>query len=74
MCFICGELAGYIQDYTKEQMLMVEEIQLKKQYQRTPLFYTFCKYLTSVIPDNLQPVEAYADRRSTNYPPNEIAG
>ena len=66
MCFVCGELAGYIQYYIREQMLMVEEIQLKKKYHRTFSFYKFCKYLMSVVPDNLKTIEAYADKRNWN--------
>ena len=66
LCFVAGELAGYIQYYIREQMLMVEEIQLKKKYQRTLLFYKFCKYLLSVMPDHLQIIEAYADKRNGN--------
>lgn len=66
MCFVCGELAGYIQYYIREQMLKVEEIQLKKKYHRTFLFYKFCKYLVSVVPDNLKTIEAYADKRNWN--------
>lgn len=66
ICSVRGEIAGYIQYYIREQMLMVEEIQLREKYHRTLLFYKICKYLISVIPDNLQTVEAYADRRNLN--------
>lgn len=66
LCFVAGELAGYIQYYIREQMLMVEEIQLKKTYHRTLLFYRLCKYLISVMPCDLQTVEAYADKRNRN--------
>lgn len=66
LCFIGGELAGYMQYYIREQMLMVEEFQLKREYQRTVLFYKFCKYLMSVMPENLQTIEAYADPRNAN--------
>ena len=66
LCFVAGELSGYIQYYIRDRLLMVEEIQLKKEYHRTPLFYRFCKYLLSVIPDDLQTVEAYADKRNAN--------
>lgn len=66
LCFVSGKLAGYIQYYVREQMLMVEEIQLKKQYHRTMLFYRFCKFLMSVVPDNLQTIEAYAHKQNSN--------
>ena len=60
------ELVGYMQYYLRQQMLMVEEIQLKREYQKTSLFYGFCKYLASVVPEDLQTVEAYADKRNLN--------
>lgn len=66
MCFAGTELAGFMQYYIRDQLLMVEEIQLKKEYHRTMIFYRFCKHLISVIPDNLQTVEAYADKRNLN--------
>lgn len=66
LCFVDEKLAGYIQYYIREQMLMVEEVQLKKKYHRTCLFYKFCKHLMSVLPDNLQIVEAYANKRNRN--------
>jgi len=66
MCFDEEDLVGYIQYYTREQMLMVEEIQLHSSYHRTMLFYRFCKHLAAVLPENIEYVEAYADRRNLN--------
>lgn len=66
MCFAGTELAGFVQYYIRDQLLMIEEIQLRKEYHRTMLFYRFCKHLISVIPDNLQTVEAYADKQNLN--------
>lgn len=66
LCFVAGELAGYMQYYIRDKLLMVEEIQLKKKYHRTLLFYRFCKYLMSVMPCDLQTIEAYADKRNRN--------
>jgi len=66
LCFVGKELAGYVQYYIRERMLMVEEIQLKREFHRTFLFYQFCKHLLSVMPEELQTVEAYADKRNLN--------
>lgn len=55
-----------MQYYIRERMLMVEEIQLKREFHRTFLFYKFCKHLLSVMPDDLQTIEAYADKRNLN--------
>ena len=41
---------------------MIEEIQLRREYQGTLLFYQFCKYLLSVMPADLQTLEAYAHK------------
>lgn len=60
LCLADGKLAGYVQYYIRGSMLMVEELQVRKEYQRTCLFYRFCKYLLSVLPRDLQTVEAYA--------------
>lgn len=66
LCFVNNELAGYIQYYTRKQLLMVEEIQLKKVYQRTFVFYRLCKYLSETLPADITYIEAYADRRNLN--------
>ena len=64
LCLAGGEPVGYVQYYIREKMLMVEEVQLKREYHRTFLFYRLCRHLLSVIPDDLQTVEAFADRRN----------
>jgi len=53
------ELAGYFQYYTAGDALMMEEIQLKPQYQRSGLFGAFYTWLVGQLPQNLQQVEAY---------------
>ena len=58
------EPVGYVQYYLRQQMLMVEEIQLKREYQKTNLFYGFWKCLVSIVPEDLETVEAYADKRN----------
>ena len=64
LCIINGELVGFMQYYTRESLLMVEELQLKKDYQRTPLFYGLCRFLAANLPAGLQNLEAYADQRN----------
>lgn len=66
LCFVDGQLAGYMQYYTREQLLMVEELQITKEHQKTCLFYQLCKHLLSVLPSQLQTIEAYADKRNQN--------
>ena len=64
LCVMDSVLAGFAQYYIRDQLLMIEEIQLKKEYQKTTLFYQLCKYLRFLAPADLQRVEAYADRRN----------
>ena len=64
LCMADGVLAGYIQYYIRDRMLMVEELQVRKEYHRTCLFYCFCKHLLSVLPRDLQIIEAYAHKEN----------
>lgn len=66
LCFAGGRLAGFMQYYIRQHLLMVEELQIKKEFQRTFLFCRLCKHLLSVLPGDLQTVEAFADKRNTN--------
>ncbi|MBQ8621658.1 MAG: hypothetical protein IJ422_05030 [Oscillospiraceae bacterium] len=66
LCFVNHDLAGYIQYYTQEKLLMIEEMQLKKAYQRTFVFYRFCKHLMACLPSDIEYIEAYAEKRNRN--------
>ena len=45
---------------------MIEEIQLKPEYQRTMLLYEFCKFMKAIVPSEITYIEAYTDKRNTN--------
>lgn len=64
LCFSNDELAGYLQYYTRGDLLMIEEVQLKKEYQRTFLFFRLCRHLSKNIPPEVSFIEAYADKRN----------
>lgn len=64
MGFIDGELACYVQCYTRKELLMVEEFQIQKRYQGTTLFLALCRRLLGAIPAEVRTVEAYADPRN----------
>lgn len=64
MCIIHGQPVGFIQYYIRQHLLMIEELQIKKDYQKSTLFFQFCRHMLSVIPQDLQTVEAYADKRN----------
>ena len=66
LCYAGGELAGFLMYYTRGELLMVEELQLKKKFQRTRMFYFLCKHLMSILPSDISIVEAYALKNNLN--------
>lgn len=57
-------LAGYFQYYTNSDSLMMEEIQIKEEYQGTGLFNTFYSWLVVKLPEDIKYVEAYANKKN----------
>lgn len=66
LCYLEGELVGFLMYYVRENMLMIEEVQLKEEHQKTMAFYRLCKFLMSNLPESIETVEAYADIRNVN--------
>ena len=64
LCFVGGALAGYVQYYVRNDLLMVEELQLKKAYHGTGVLLRLLQYLDSVIPESVKTIEAYAHKRN----------
>ena len=64
LCFAEEELAGYVQFYTRETLLMVEEVQIAKHYHRSFVFYRLCRFLLEQLPPEIAIVEAYAEKRN----------
>ena len=64
MCLRGDDLIGYLQYYTRDNLLVIEEMQLKKEYQRTTLFKNFGRHLLRCLPKSITVVEAYADKRN----------
>lgn len=62
LCFDGDVLAGYVQYYTNQKLLMVEEIQMENAYQRTTLFYGICAKLSNMLPEDIETLEAYAHK------------
>lgn len=61
----CGErLAGYLQFYTRQELLVIEEVQLKKEFQKTTAFLQLCRFLGENLPPEIRYIEAYADSRN----------
>ena len=66
LCYSEGELAGFLMYYVREDMLMIEEVQLKEEFQRTRAFYLLCRHLMRALPENIRTVEAYAHKSNQN--------
>ena len=64
LCLQNDSLIGYLQYYIRDDLIMVEELQISKRYQRTLLFLAFCKQILRLLPPQVAFVEAYADRRN----------
>ena len=72
LCLNGEKLVGYVQYYTRQNLLMIEEIQVEKSYQRSTVFYGVCKYLARWLPEEITVIEAYAEKR--NYHSRSIMG
>lgn len=59
-------LSGYFQYRINQDKMIIEEIEIKPEYQRTALFYRFFKYAVSIIPKNVLYVEAYINKYNSN--------
>ena len=59
-----GRLAGFFWYYVKDHSLMMEEIQIRREYQGKGLFRCFFRWLLLRLPDNIRWVEAYAHRNN----------
>ena len=66
LCFSDEKLAGFLQFYTRDDLLMMEEVQLAKPYHRSFLFYRLCRFLLHQLPPEIAFVEAYAEKRNTH--------
>lgn len=66
VCHNGKNIVGFLQYYINRELLMIEEVQLERSYQRTMTFYRLCKYLKEMIPGNVQQIEAFAHRQNIN--------
>ena len=60
-----GKIIGYFQYYIRDTLLMMEEIQIQKEYHGSGVFGEFYRWLVRTLPRDLQVVEAFADKRNT---------
>lgn len=64
LMFADNELAGYFQYYIRFDSLMMEEIQIRKDYQCTGLFHLFYSWLVKKLPQNIKYVEACSHKNN----------
>ena len=64
LCFAEETLAGYVQFYIRNDLLMVEEVQIAKSYHRSFVFWRLCRFLLEELPPEIAVVEAYAEKRN----------
>ena len=59
LMFAEEKLAGYFQYYVNGGRFMVEEIQIVAEYQNTTLLYALFRYLSKVLPMEIETIGAY---------------
>ncbi len=66
LMYVDEVLAGYFQYSIKKDTMLIEEIEIMPEYQRTLLFYRFFKYVSNVIPTDVVYIEAYINKGNKN--------
>ena len=46
--------------------MLVEEVEIQPEYQRTLLFFCFCNYLCRELPMEINYIESYVNKQNTN--------
>lgn len=64
LCTDGDKLLGYIQYYTRNDLIMLEELQIRKDYQRTLLFFRMCRYLAKRLSPDILHIEAFAHKQN----------
>ena len=66
LMYVGEALVGYFQYRISENKVLIEEVEIAPEYQRTLLFYRFLKYVSNIIPKNIEYAEAYINKQNTN--------
>lgn len=66
LMYVDDEIAGFFQYYIniKTNLLMMEEIQIKREFQGSGMFSAFYRWFVNQMPITLKVVEAYSDKRN----------
>ena len=62
LCVRGDALVGFLQYYTRGDLLVIEEIQLGTPLQRTLVFYRLCRFLAASVPADIAFIEAYTHK------------
>ena len=60
------ELAGYVQYSFRGETVLVEEMEIRPDYQRGMLFYRCGQYLLAHMPGNIRYMESYVNKQNKN--------
>lgn len=66
LMYVGNILAGYFQYSVNGDILMVDEVEIKPEYQRTRLFYQLCIYLCNQLSPDIRFVESYVNKQNEN--------
>lgn len=66
LMYVDAFLAGYFQYRLNNDTMIIEEIEIKPEHQRTSLFYRFFKYAVCIVPEDIAFVEAYINKHNSN--------
>lgn len=66
LMFAGEELAGYFQYSIREDTLLVDEVEIRRDYQRSMLFYRLGQYLLTNLPKHIRYVESYVNKQNGN--------
>lgn len=66
LMYVDNILSGYFQYSLNQDTMVIEEIEIKPDHQRTSLFYRFFKYAVGVVPRDVAYVEAYINKHNSN--------
>jgi hypothetical protein len=64
LIFAGPELAGFMQYYVNAGIFMVEEVQIRRDYQASSMITALWKFMGQIIPADTECIEAYADYRN----------
>ena len=66
LMYVEDTLIGYFQYSIDGDTLLVDEVEIVPEYQRTMAFYRLCVHLYQTLPDHIQWIASYVNKGNTN--------